>query len=995
MRLSRSRQPAPTLAISASDTNLAAGESTTITFNFSETPSGFDTNDISVAGGTLSNLTQSSSDPKVWTATFTQSGTDTPSISVANESYTDLAGNKGSGATLPLNADTVAPTLAISASDTNLAAGESTTITFNFSETPSGFDTNDISVAGGTLSNLTQSSSDPKVWTATFTQSGTDTPSISVANESYTDLAGNKGSGATLPLNADTVAPTLAISASDTNLAAGESTTITFNFSETPSGFDTNDISVAGGTLSNLTQSSSDPKVWTATFTQSGTDTPSISVANESYTDLAGNKGSGATLPLNADTVAPTLAISASDTNLAAGESTTITFNFSETPSGFDTNDISVAGGTLSNLTQSSSDPKVWTATFTQSGTDTPSISVANESYTDLAGNKGSGATLPLNADTVAPTLAISASDTNLAAGESTTITFNFSETPSGFDTNDISVAGGTLSNLTQSSSDPKVWTATFTQSGTDTPSISVANESYTDLAGNKGSGATLPLNADTVAPTLAISASDTNLAAGESTTITFNFSETPSGFDTNDISVAGGTLSNLTQSSSDPKVWTATFTQSGTDTPSISVANESYTDLAGNKGSGATLPLNADTVAPTLAISASDTNLAAGESTTITFNFSETPSGFDTNDISVAGGTLSNLTQSSSDPKVWTATFTQSGTDTPSISVANESYTDLAGNKGSGATLPLNADTVAPTLAISASDTNLAAGESTTITFNFSETPSGFDTNDISVAGGTLSNLTQSSSDPKVWTATFTQSGTDTPSISVANESYTDLAGNKGSGATLPLNADTVAPTLAISASDTNLAAGESTTITFNFSETPSGFDTNDISVAGGTLSNLTQSSSDPKVWTATFTQSGTDTPSISVANESYTDLAGNKGSGATLPLNADTVAPTLAISASDTNLAAGESTTITFNFSETPSGFDTNDISVAGGTLSNLTQSSSDPKVWTATFTQSGTDTPSISVANESYTDLAGNKGSGATLIGIVFLSQKTIRI
>ncbi|MCR1810484.1 tandem-95 repeat protein, partial [Sulfurospirillum sp. hDNRA2] len=53
------------------------------------------------------------------------------------------------------------------------------------------------------------------------------------------------------------------------------------------------------------------------------------------------------------------------------------------------------------------------------------------------------------------------------------------------------------------------------------------------------------------------------------------------------------------------------------------------------------------------------------------------------------------------------------------------------------------------------------------------------------------------------------------------------------------------------------------------------------------GTLSSLTQSSSDPKVWTATFTQSGTETPSISVANESYTDLAGNKGSGATFDWN------------------------------------------------------------------------------------------------------------
>ncbi|WP_347017042.1 BapA prefix-like domain-containing protein [Acinetobacter seifertii] len=612
----------------------------------------------------------------------------------------------------------------------------------------------------------------------------------------------------------------------------------------------------------------------------------------------------------------------------------------------------------------------------------------------DAQGNISSPTDVTVTVDNTLPTLAISASDLNLAAGESTTVTFTFSEAVTGFDASDVTLAGGTLAGLV-STDGGKTWTATFTQDGTATaPSLSVANGTYTDLAGNPGSGASLAgLTADITPPTLAISATDLNLAAGESTTVTFTFSEAVTGFDATDVAVAGGTLTGLT--TTDGVTWTATFTQDGTATPpSLSVANGTYTDLAGNPGSGASLAgLTADITPPTLAISASDLNLAAGESTTVTFTFSEAVTGFDATDVAVAGGTLTGLT--TTDGVTWTATFTQDGTATPpSLSVANGTYTDLAGNPGSGASLAgLTADITPPTLAISASDLNLAAGESTTVTFTFSEAVTGFDATDVAVAGGTLTGLT--TTDGVTWTATFTQDGTATPpSLSVANGTYTDLAGNPGSGASLAgLTADITPPTLAISASDLNLAAGETTTVTFTFSEPVTGFDATDVTLAGGTLAGLA-STDGGKTWTATFTQDGTATPpSLSVANGTYTDLAGNLGSGASLAgLTADITPPTLAISASDLNLSVGESTTVTFTFSEPVTGFDASDVSLTGGTLAGLA-STDGGKTWTATFTQDGTSTlPSLSVANGTYTDLAGNPGSGANLAGLVLVPTIT---
>ncbi|MDM8452617.1 Ig-like domain-containing protein [Acinetobacter baumannii] len=1726
---------APGLVITALDPALTATESTTISFTFSEAVSGFDIDDITPVGGTLSNLVQSTTNPNVWTATFTADGSGAaPSISVADGAYTDLAGNLGTGdvldgtdgfvvdtlapapvitidpvtnaitidfgeavnavdgspltadaleglldiangkltdlvdngdgsfsgtlvpaadfegdvvvnvpagivtdvagnanltATESLTVDTLAPGLVITALDPALTATESTTISFTFSEAVSGFDIDDITPVGGTLSNLVQSTTNPNVWTATFTADGSGAaPSISVADGAYTDLAGNLGTGdvldgtdgfvvdtlapapvitidpvtnaitidfgeavnavdgspltadaleglldiangtltglvdngdgsfsgtlvpaadfegdvvvnvpagivtdvagnanltATESLTVDTLAPGLVITALDPALTATESTTISFTFSEAVSGFDIDDITPVGGTLSNLVQSTTNPNVWTATFTADGSGAaPSISVADGAYTDLAGNLGTGdvldgtdgfvvdtlapapvitidpvtnaitidfgeavnavdgspltadaleglldiangtltglvdngdgsfsgtlvpaadfegdvvvnvpagivtdvagnanltATESLTVDTLAPGLVITALDPALTATESTTISFTFSEAVSGFDIDDITPVGGTLSNLVQSTTNPNVWTATFTADGSGAaPSISVADGAYTDLAGNLGTGdvldgtdgfvvdtlapapvitidpvtnaitidfgeavnavdgspltadaleglldiangtltglvdngdgsfsgtlvpaadfegdvvvnvpagivtdvagnanltATESLTVDTLAPGLVITALDPALTATESTTISFTFSEAVSGFDIDDITPVGGTLSNLVQSTTNPNVWTATFTADGSGAaPSISVADGAYTDLAGNLGTGDVLDgtdgFVVDTLAPAPVITIDPVTNA------ITIDFGEAVNAVDGSPLTadaleglldIANGTLTDLVDNGD------GSF--SGTLVPAadfegdvvVNVPAGIVTDVAGNANLTATESLTVDTLAPGLVITALDPALTATESTTISFTFSEAVSGFDIDDITPVGGTLSNLVQSTTNPNVWTATFTADGSGAaPSISVADGAYTDLAGNLGTGdvldgtdgfvvdtlapapvitidpvtnaitidfgeavnavdgspltadaleglldiangkltdlvdngdgsfsgtlvpaadfegdvvvnvpagivtdvagnanltATESLTVDTLAPGLVITALDPALTATESTTISFTFSEAVSGFDIDDITPVGGTLSNLVQSTTNPNVWTATFTADGSGAaPSISVADGAYTDLAGNLGTGdvldgtdgfvvdtlapapvitidpvtnaitidfgeavnavdgspltadaleglldiangtltglvdngdgsfsgtlvpaadfegdvvvnvpagivtdvagnanltATESLTVDTLAPGLVITALDPALTATESTTISFTFSEAVSGFDIDDITPVGGTLSNLVQSTTNPNVWTATFTADGSGAaPSISVADGAYTDLAGNLGTGdvldgtdgfvvdtlapapvitidpvtnaitidfgeavnavdgspltadaleglldiangtltglvdngdgsfsgtlvpaadfegdvvvnvpagivtdvagnanltATESLTVDTLAPGLVITALDPALTATESTTISFTFSEAVSGFDIDDITPVGGTLSNLVQSTTNPNVWTATFTADGSGAaPSISVADGAYTDLAGNLGTGDVLDG-----------
>ncbi|XSU57397.1 Ig-like domain-containing protein [Acinetobacter baumannii] len=1114
---------APGLVITALDPALTATESTTISFTFSEAVSGFDIDDITPVGGTLSNLVQSTTNPNVWTATFTADGSGAaPSISVADGAYTDLAGNLGTGDVLDgtdgFVVDTLAPAPVITIDPVTNA------ITIDFGEAVNAVDGSPLTadaleglldIANGKLTDLVDNGD------GSF--SGTLVPAadfegdvvVNVPAGIVTDVAGNANLTATESLTVDTLAPGLVITALDPALTATESTTISFTFSEAVSGFDIDDITPVGGTLSNLVQSTTNPNVWTATFTADGSGAaPSISVADGAYTDLAGNLGTGdvldgtdgfvvdtlapapvitidpvtnaitidfgeavnavdgspltadaleglldiangkltdlvdngdgsfsgtlvpaadfegdvvvnvpagivtdvagnanltATESLTVDTLAPGLVITALDPALTATESTTISFTFSEAVSGFDIDDITPVGGTLSNLVQSTTNPNVWTATFTADGSGAaPSISVADGAYTDLAGNLGTGDVLDgtdgFVVDTLAPAPVITIDPVTNA------ITIDFGEAVNAVDGSPLTadaleglldIANGTLTGLVDNGD------GSF--SGTLVPAadfegdvvVNVPAGIVTDVAGNANLTATESLTVDTLAPGLVITALDPALTATESTTISFTFSEAVSGFDIDDITPVGGTLSNLVQSTTNPNVWTATFTADGSGAaPSISVADGAYTDLAGNLGTGDVLDgtdgFVVDTLAPAPVITIDPVTNA------ITIDFGEAVNAVDGSPLTadaleglldIANGTLTGLVDNGD------GSF--SGTLVPAadfegdvvVNVPAGIVTDVAGNANLTATESLTVDTLAPGLVITALDPALTATESTTISFTFSEAVSGFDIDDITPIGGTLSNLVQSTTNPNVWTATFTADGSGAaPSISVADGAYTDLAGNLGTGDVLDgtdgFVVDTLAPAPVITIDPVTNA------ITIDFGEAVNAVDGSPLTadaleglldIANGTLTDLVDNGD------GSF--SGTLVPAadfegdvvVNVPAGIVTDVAGNANLTATESLTVDTLAPGLVITALDPALTATESTTISFTFSEAVSGFDIDDITPVGGTLSNLVQSTTNPNVWTATFTADGSGAaPSISVADGAYTDLAGNLGTGDVLDG-----------
>ncbi|MBD9601679.1 DUF4347 domain-containing protein [Pseudomonas sp. PDM10] len=1008
----------PTATIVLADPTLSAGETSLVTITFSEAVSGFTNADLSIANGTLTAV--SSSDGGItWTATFTPTvGVSDPSnvITLNNTGVADLAGNTGSGTTNSGNytIDTVAPTATIVLADNALKIGETSLVTITFSEAVSGFSNADLTIANGTLTAV--SSSDGGItWTATFTPTASITDAtnlITLDNSGVQNASGNAGSGTTDSNNyaIDTVRPTATIVVTDTALALGQTTVVTITFSEAVTGFTTADLTVANGALTGL--STSDNITYTATFTPTASindATNIITLNNTGMADAAGNTGAGTTDSNNyaIDSLRPNATIVVADPTLSAGETSLVTITFSEAVSGFDNSDLSIPNGTLSAV--SSSDGGItWTATFTPTVgvRDTSNlITLNNSGVADIAGNAGSGITNSANftIDTVRPTATIVVADNALSVGETSLVTITFSEAVSGFSNADLTIANGTLTAV--SSSDGGItWTATFTPTAsiTDTSNlITLDNTGVQNVSGNTGSGTTDSNNyaIDTQRPTATIVVTDAALGVGQTSMVTITFSEAVTGFTTADLTVSNGTLSNL--STSDNITWTATLTPIASVTDStnlITLDNTGVIDGAGNTGSGTTDSNNyaIDSQRPTATIVLSDTTLKPGETALVTITFSEAVSGFDNSDLSVANGTLSNV--SSSDGGItWTGTFTPTIgiTDaTNLITLNNTGVTDLAGNAGTGTTNSANyvVETQVPTATIVVADNALKAGETSGVTITFSEAVSGFTNADLSIANGTLSNV--SSSDGGItWTATFTPTVnvTDTTNlISLDNSGVTNVSGNSGVGVTDSNNyaIDTARPTATIVVADNRLGIGETTTVTITFTEAVSGFDLSDLSVANGTLSNLL-SSDGGKTWTATLTPTANinDTTNLILLDSSnVADAAGNVGAGIAISNNyaLDATRPTATIVVANPNLGVGQTTLVTITFSEVVSDFDLSDLSVTNGELTHLA-SSDGGKTWTATFTPTASITdPSnfIALDTSNVSDLSGNAGSSVAV-------------
>ncbi|WP_429044638.1 Ig-like domain-containing protein, partial [Aeromonas veronii] len=327
------------------------------------------------------------------------------------------------------------------------------------------------------------------------------------------------------------------------------------------------------------------------------------------------------------------------------------------------------------------------------------------------------------------------------------------------------------------------------------------------------------------------------------------------------------------------------------------------------------------------------DDKLTVGETSDVTFTFSEKVTGFELGDLTVVGGTVTDL-KTTDGGKTWTGTFTPTPgfEGTASVTVNNGSYTDLNGNVGTGGSDTAPVDTAAPSVVVNIVDDKLTVGETSDVTFTFSEKVTGFELGDLTVVGGTVTDL-KTTDGGKTWTGTFTPTPgfEGTASVTVNEGSYTDLNGNAGTGGSDTAGADIKAPSVIVNIVDDKLTVGETSEVTFTFSEQVKGFEVGDLTVVGGTVTDL-KTTDGGKTWTGTFTPTPgfEGTASVTVNEGSYTDLAGNAGTGGSDTAGADIKAPSVIVNIVDDKLTVGETSSVTFTFSEKVKDFDVGDLTV-----------------------------------------------------------------
>ncbi|WP_414004181.1 VCBS domain-containing protein [Pseudomonas sp. S1Bt23] len=830
---------------------------------------------------------------------------------------------------------------------------------------------NDAAVLSADIANLTETNAVADISTAgTLTISDVDSAAIFVAQ---TNTAGNYGkfsigTGGDWTYTADsahnefaagtTYTDTFAVSSSD-----GTLTSVTVHI------LGTNDAAVLSAGIANLTETNAAVDISTAgTLTISDVDSAAIFVAQ---TNTAGNYGqfsigTGGAWTYTADsahnefaagtTYTDTFAVSSSD-----GTLTSVTVHI------LGSNDAAVLSADIANLTETNAAVDISTAgTLTISDIDSAATFVAQ---TNTVGNYGkfsigTGGAWTYTADsahnefaagtTYTDTFAVSSAD-----GTLTSVTVHI------LGTNDAAVLSADIANLTETNAAVDISTAgTLTISDVDSAAVFVAQ---TNTVGNYGkfsigTGGAWTYVADTA---------HNEFAAGSTYTDTFA------------VSSADGTLSSVTVHIAGSNDLPTITSNGGGTTASVNVAENTaaVTTVAAT---------DADLPAPTLSYSivggadAAKFSIVSGTGV-LSFvsapNF-EAPADSGTNNVydvivRASDGTLF-------DDQAIAVTVTDVNDNSPVIT-----------SNGGSTTASINvAENTAAVTTVAATDADLPAQ---TLSYSI---VGGADAAKFSIVSGTgaLSFISAPNFEAPADSGTNNvydvivraSDGTlfDDQAIAVTVTGVNDnspVITSNGGGTTASVNvAENTAAVTTVVATDADLPTQ---TLSYSILNTAgTDFGKFSISSSGVLTFNSAPDYENPQ------DIGGTDGDNAYVVDVQVAD--GNGGTDTqTITVNVqnvvetpvDSVAPTVTVTGTALGSSIGSTSTVTFQFSETVSGFNLSDVSVTTtsgtprGTFSNFTQVDGD--TYTATLTRTLGGSIKVDVAANSYTDLAGNPGAAGS--------------
>ncbi|MCW8177653.1 SwmB domain-containing protein, partial [Verminephrobacter aporrectodeae] len=465
-------------------------------------------------------------------------------------------------------------------------------------------------------------------------------------------------------------------------------------------------------------------------------------------------------------------------------------------------------------------------------------------------------------------------------------------------------------------------------------PTHKPANEAFTVLVNGVANAVTeVTINAQTKTVTLTLT---TAVTSGQSVTVAYA-DPSPDSNDANAIQDASG---------NDAPSFAATAVTNNTPAPTDTTPRVSNSEL-------------------TVGIAIADSALTAGETTTVTFTFTEPVNGFDTRDITCTNGTLSQPA-ANAERTVWTATFTPTASINAPSNVFNvdlTGVTDNAGNAGESEITSANysvdtRDTVAPLLhSATVNGTQLVLSFNDTGNLDADPTHTPANGAFTVLVDGVANAVTSVTVEPqaKTVTLTLTTAVTSGQSVTVAYADPTtgndanaiqDAAGNDAASfaATAvtnntPVPADTTAPALIITGDSRPKVTGNQLVLSFSdtgnldadagHTPAPGAFTV----LVNGVANAVTSVTVEPqaKTVTLTLTTAVTHGQSVTVAYADPTagndanaiqDAAGNDAASfaATAvtnntPAPADTTAPQLIITGDSRPKVTGDQLVLSFN--------------------------------------------------------------------------------
>jgi hypothetical protein len=634
----------PTILLSSEAASLLNGPFL-VTATFSESVSGLSSEDIYVAGGMVlvapsvvpgTNYTQ-------YRFTVQPLSQGLITVRVAENSATDAAGNLNLVSdNLTRNHDSVRPSVSLSSPATEFVNGPFS-VKATFSESVTGLTLSDLSVTGGTASNVQEvSGSDSKEFSFTISPNIEGDVSVKVLADGVLDSALNGNSeSAVLTRVHDTLSPSVSVT-STSSTYVNQPFEAKAVFSEPVSGLSVSGIQLSRATAAGVTGVPSTYvtgygyQEYTFTVTPTEEGQVSISISADAAVDRVGNPNTASSNILNRtyDITRPALVSLTSGSSSLINETFVVSLEFNEPMSSVESSDLNLVQASAGSPTEVlGSNGTRWELTITPTAQGEVSVSIITNGAKDLAGNGvlASGQIVSRTFDNIKPSISLT-SMANTQVNAAFTVTADFSETINGFSLSDVSITGGSVSNLQTLETDKK-FQFTVTPSSEGTVSLSVNAGGVSDPTGNSNEASNiLSRTYDITRPSVTLQSSSTPNVNGPFTVVA-QFSEIMASFPVSALTVSGATVSNpVAQEGSNNQNWEFTVTPQHSGTVSVQVLENSAADLAGNQNmASASLTRIYDIAAPVL--SAVTRTSPASPTTEQTISFS-----FTVNEISTVG---------------------------------------------------------------------------------------------------------------------------------------------------------------------------------------------------------------------------------------------------------------------------------------------------------------------------------------------------------------------